>query len=218
MVTVTSAQILSLNPKLSNAAQIAQAINDAAGPSGISQSQRRMRYFVAQTLFETQNYTSWSENLYYSSAARLVQVWPSRFTLDASSTCGKACASDYVCSPQNLGALVYANRNGNGDVTSGDGYTYRGRGAIQLTGLSNYSAYSAAQYQDNRVVLNPDLVSQPEDAFASAAWFWTQNSLNRLADSDSFTQATKVINGSTDTVPDRLQVLNKVNSVLQWAA
>lgn len=214
--TITDAQILALNPSLKTTAQaLAQAINDAAQTSGIDQSRRRMRYFVAQTLFESVKYTQWSENLYYSDPNRLVAVWPSRFTCDKNQcTAAKVWAPDYVRNPQLLGSFVYANRNGNGAPSTGDGFTFRGRGAIQLTGKSNYASYSQDRYGDDRIVTTPDLVSAPEDAFGSSAWFWKVNNLNALADSDSFTQCTKVINGSTITVSERLVVLNQVNSVL----
>lgn len=213
---ITGAQILALNPNLKTSAQtLAQAINDAAQTSGINQSLRRMRYFVTQTLFESARYTQWSENLYYSDPARLVAVWPSRFTCDKNAcTAVKAWAPEYVRNPQKLGSFVYANRNGNGSPETGDGFAFRGRGAIQLTGKINYSNYSQHKYKDNRIVINPDLVAAPEDAFGSSAWFWTENNLNALADSDSFTECTRRINGSIQTVPERLKVLNQVNSVL----
>jgi putative chitinase len=176
-----------------------------------------MRYFVAQTFFETLSYTAFAENLYYTKAAQLVAVWPSRFTCDQNAcTATIAYAPDYVCNAQKLANFVYCNRNGNGNLASNDGYNFRGRGGLQNTGRANYLAYSLAQYGDDRCVKNPDMLSQPEDAFESAGWFWTTHGLNALADTDSFTLVTKNINGSTVTVPDRIKVLNTVNSVLQW--
>lgn len=214
--TVTGAQVLRLNPKLGSSSDaIAASINDAAALAGINATQRRLRYFVAQTFFESARFTQWSENLYYSDPNRLVVVWPSRFTCDQNAcTATRVWAPDYVKNPMKLGSFVYANRNGNGDVSTGDGYTFRGRGALQLTGRSNYSGYSQFRYQDDRIVTNPDAVAAPEDAFGSSAWYWKNNNLNALADTDSFTQCTRVINGSTATVPARLQVLNLVNSIV----
>jgi putative chitinase len=212
---VTAAQISQLNPNLSNAQALAAGINAACARYGMDQSQRRMRYFVAQSFFETENYTDWSENLYYSTPERLVEVWPSHFTMDPTHT-QYALAQNYVCNPQALANFVYANRDGNGPVSSGDGYEFRGRGAFQLTGRTEYTQYSQAAYGDNRIVLQPQLVALPPDAFLSAGWFWDDNHINALADTDSFTQATKVINGSTATVPQRLPVLDKVNAVLVW--
>jgi putative chitinase len=119
--TVTGAQVLRLNSNLGSTADaIAASINDAAALAGINQSQRRLRYFVAQTFFESARYTQWSENLYYSDPARLVVVWPSRFTCDQNAcTATKVWAPDYVKNPQKLGSFVYANRNGNGAPTPG---------------------------------------------------------------------------------------------------
>lgn len=212
---VTAVQISQLNSQLSNPQSLADAINATTSRFGIDQQPRRVRYFVAQSFYETLNYTSWTENLNYTTPQRLVAVWPSRFTMDPTHT-AYAYAPDYINNPQKLANLVYANRNGNGSVASGDGWNFRGRGAFHLTGLSNYSTYSQDVYGDSHIVDNPDLVAAPDDAFLSAGWFWNNNNMNPLADADAFTQATQVINGSTSTVPLRLPVLNKVNAIFQW--
>lgn len=172
---------------------------------------RRLRYFLAQSLFETGMYRQWEENLRYTTAQRLVDVWPSRFSLTGSN--GKANANDYVNDPEKLGNLVYANRNGNGDADSGDGFAFRGRGGFHLTGKTNYGMYSNDLYGDDRIVQQPDLVAQPVDAFMSAGWFWGRGYFNGLADNDNFTAATIKINGSSATVPQRLVVLNKLNAI-----
>jgi putative chitinase len=213
---VTSAQLLKLNSTIKNSLDLAQAINTVAAEFQIDQNPRRVRYFVAQSFFETLSYTAWSENLFYKTPERLVEVWPSRFTLDQSDT-SKAYAPNYTANPAKLANLVYANRDGNGNSSSGDGWTFRGRGAFHLTGRTNYQEYDDQVYKDGHVVANPDLVMQPLDAFKSAGWFWNKHNLNALADTDQFTAVTKIINGSTDTVPQRLPVLNKVNSTLTWA-
>jgi putative chitinase len=218
---VTALQLLNLNSNLTTdvAAALAQGINDAAAKYGMDQTPRRMRYFVAQTFFETASYTSWSENLNYTTPERLVAVWPSRFTMTMPTTLGGlSYAPDYTSNPQALANLVYANRGGNGDQASGDGWNFRGRGGLGLTFRDNYAAYDAAVYGDGHIVANPDLVAAPEDAMMSAGWFWSNNNINALADQDAFTQATQVINGSTTTVPQRLPVLNKVNATLQWSS
>jgi putative chitinase len=181
---------------------------------GISASPRRVRYFLAQSCFETQTFTHWAENLTYTTPERLCTVWPSRFSMTPMGT--KAYAPDYVCNAQKLANLVYANRGGNGDVTSGDGFNFRGRGGFHLTFRNNYAAYSNARYGDDRIVQNPDLVAQPADAMMSAGWFWSTNQLNDLADADAFTRVTEKINGSDATVPQRLPVLNKANSIFTW--
>lgn len=211
---VNASQIASLTPKVSNAQAIADAINATADFYGISSSPRRVRYFVAQSCFETLNFSFWSENLMYTTPERLCAVWPSRFSMTP--VAGKALASDYVSNPQKLANFVYAGRGGNGDAASGDGFAFRGRGAFHLTFRGNYAAYSKARYGDDRIVKNPDLVAQPADAFMSAGWFWSTNGLSALADADQFTKATQVINGSTATVPQRLVTLNQVNKIFNW--
>jgi putative chitinase len=194
---------------------LTDAINAAAAKNGIDQSPRRLRYFVAQSAFETQNFTFWSENLNYTTPQRLVAVWPSRFSMDPNSSL--AYAPKYTNNPQALANLVYANRGGNGDQNSGDGFRFRGRGGFHLTFSNNYAAYSQAQYGDSRIVLNPDQVAAPTDAMASAGWFWTTNGLNAHADADEFTATTTIINGSAVTVPQRLPVLNRANSIFTWS-
>jgi putative chitinase len=209
--TINATQLQTFVPALA-AAQVqplTDAINATLDFYSISQSPRRVRYFMAQSCFESASYTA-----YYSTPERLCAVWPSRFSMEC--TGALAYAPDYTGNPQKLANLVYANREGNGDVNSGDGYSFRGRGAFQLTFRNNYTAYSQMRYGDDRIVQNPDLVAQPADAMMSAGWFWSTNGLNTLADGDQFTNATRVINGSTSTVPQRLPVLNRANSVFTW--
>ena len=212
--TVTAAQIAQLTPNACGPDVLAAAINATAQFYGLSDTQLRMRYFIAQSCFETQNYSFWSENLFYTTPDRLCAVWPSRFSMTQGSTL--AYAPDYTSNPSKLANLVYANRGGNGAPSSGDGFAFRGRGAFHLTFRSNYAAYSQARYSDDRIVQNPDLVAQPADAFMSAGWFWSTNNLSALADADQYTKATQVINGSTATVPQRLVTLNQVNAIFQW--
>ena len=97
---------------------------------------RRVAAFLAQCHVESAGFTALEENLMYSSAARLIQVWPSRFP-------NTGAATPFVRNPQRLANLVYANRNGNGPQASGDGWRYRGRSPIQLTGRDNYSRMAA---------------------------------------------------------------------------
>lgn len=214
MAQVTDSQLLQLNSRLKNAADLAASINEAAARFSIDQSLRRLRYFVAQSFFETMSYTTWVENLTYTTPQRLVAVWPNRFTMNQADTT-RAYAPSYINNPQKLAGLVYGGRLGNGVwPASNDAYTYRGRGGFHLTGQVNYNQYSIFMYGDLRIVDNPDLVAEPTDAFMSAGWFWQTRGLNQLADQDAYTKATVVINGSASTVPQRLQVLNQVNQII----
>jgi putative chitinase len=99
-----------------------------------------------------------------------------------------------VGKPQDLANIAYGNRNGNGDQASGDGWRYRGRGCIQLTGRNNYTA--AALKCSEPYLDQPDLVATPGDACLTAGWFWDRNSLNRLADAGDIDGITRGVNGS----------------------
>jgi putative chitinase len=215
--TITSSQLTQFAPHIDAASidPLVSAINATTARFSIDQQQRRVRYFMAQTSFETQGYTQWSENLTYTTPDRLVTVWPSRFTMDQSDK-SKAYAPTYTNNPQGLANLVYAGQYGNGNAASGDGWNFRGRGGFDLTFRSNYTQYSSDTYGDTSVVDDPDLVLQPQDAMLSAGWFWNTKGLSALADTDSFTAVTQKINGSTETVPQRLPVLNQANSIFQW--
>ena len=215
---VTKAQLIAIDPSIArvdNLDDLVEAINITASRYMIDQSLRRLRYFVAQAAYETQLFQKFTENLYYSTPQRLVAVWPSRFTMDQNDT-RKAYAPDYAKNPEKLANLVYANRMGNGDERSGDGYKYRGRGAFHLTGKDNYQRCSNDLYGDLRLVDNPDSVNSKNyvDGMLSAGWFWDRNGLNELADKDMFTETTRRINGSTSTVNDRLLYLKRANAAI----
>lgn len=97
----------------------------------------------------------------------------------------------------------YEGRKDLGNTQPGDGSRFRGRGLIQLTGRANYLKYSQAVYGDDRIVRSPELVAQLPDAALAAGWFWYQNGLNQLADTDDVTAVTKRINGGTNGLADR---------------
>jgi putative chitinase len=190
---------------------LVDAINSAMEARSINTA-RRIRYFLTQAYHESRAFTRFEEDLVYKTPERIVQMWPKRFALV--STPGRLLASDYVRQPQKLANLVYAGRFGNGDGASGDGWTFRGRGLFGLTFKDNYREYSKDTYGDERIVQNPDLVSTLRDGVLSAAWFWDDQGLNALADKDLFTKVTIEIQGSADTVPERLVVLNnKANKI-----
>lgn len=178
-------------------------------------TQRRVRYFMAQTYSETGAYKKWVEDLYYTSPERIVAVWPSRFNY-AGKGRGPLNAGDYIRNPQKLANEVYANRMGNGGPETGDGWKYRGRGAGHLTGKANYTKYSLLLYGDHRLVIDPDKVSEYWDGCLTFGAFWKENGLNELADTDDFTIVTKRINGAsgdtlTRVVNERLPNLRKAN-------
>ncbi len=172
----------------------------------------RLASFLAQTGHESAQFNRLVESLFYRTALRLTKVWPRRFPTEAS-------AAPYVANEQKLANFVYANRLGNGNAASGDGFRFRGRGIIQITGRTNYSDAGRAIKVD--LVANPDqLLKQPVAAMA-AAWFWNSRGLNALADDmtgdndlEDFTEITRRINGGTVGIQDRLLALNAVEAHL----
>lgn len=149
-------------------------------------SPARLAGFLGQCMVESGLLVHLEESLYYTDPARLYAIFPSHFT-------GPGEASFYAKNPQRLGSRVYASRLGNGDEASGQGYAYRGRGAIQLTGRDAYATAAADLGRD--YVASPDLVAQPADACLTAAWFWDSRGLNALADAGAFDAITKAVNG-----------------------
>lgn len=158
----------------------------------------RLAHFLAQCGHESAGFKATEENLNYSDKA-LRAVFGKYFTSDE-------LAQEYARQPEKIANRVYANRMDNGDEESGDGWKYRGRGYIQLTGKHNYSKFNEVVEDD--VVETPELVKD-KYPLLSAAWFWSSNGLNRLADGGSdeetVTKITKRVNGGTIGLEDRLK-------------
>lgn len=146
----------------------------------------RVAAFLAQCIHESAGFARLEENLFYTTPERIRAMWPSRVSslADAATLCRK---------PQALANRVYAQRLGNGDAASGDGWRYRGRGLFQLTGRHNYA--DAALELNRPYIERPDLVAQPSDACLTAAWYWHTNKLNILADASNTKAITRAING-----------------------
>ena len=169
----------------------------------ISTTQRQAS-FIGQCQHESANFTKLEEGLNYS-ASRLMAVWPSRFpSLDV--------ANQYANNPEKLANKVYGGRMGNGNEESGEGYAYRGRGLIQMTGKEAYANCGSGLGVD--FLSNPDLLSTPEYATLSAGWFWNKKSLNDLADTGDYETMTKRINGGLNGLDDRKAKIAKALSVL----
>lgn len=172
--------------------------------AGISDSPQRLAYFLAQLAHESAGMRRLEESLSYS-ARRLIQVWPSRFPTEAA-------AAPYARNPEKLANNVYANRLGNGDEASGDGWRYRGRGLIQITGKANYADMGARIGVD--LVSQPDRASDPLTALTVAVAYWQARDLNRFADRGDFTGLTRAINGGTIGLADRRRWLSRVESAI----
>ena len=164
---------------------------------------KRQAAFLAQTGHESGMFRTVVENLNYS-AKGLIATWPSRFT--------KEQAEAMERKPEKIANHVYANRMGNGDESSGDGWRYKGRGFIQVTGKNNYTACGKALELD--LVKHPELLEEPLNASLSAAWFWQSNSLNGLADIGEFDKITKKINGGTNGSDHRRELWAKAKKAL----
>lgn len=170
----------------------------------------RAAHFFAQTAHETGNFKVFSENLNYS-ADGLNKIFPKYFK-----NAGRD-ATAYARNPEKIANVVYASRMGNGDTASGEGWKYRGRGAVQLTGKQNYQNF-ANHLNDQTIMTNPDRVSE-ELSFESAIFFFDRNKLWDIADKgvnkDTILAMTKRINGGTHGLADREEKTLKYYSWLK---
>jgi putative chitinase len=165
----------------------------------------RKAHFLAQVAHESGGLQFTQENLNYS-AQGLRSVFGKYFpTIEIANT--------YARKPEKIANRVYADRMGNGNEASGDGWKFRGRGLIQLTGKENYQKFSDENGID--CVKNPDLLLQPEMALTSACWFWKKKNLNEFADKNDIIMITKRINGGTNGLNDRQQYLDSFKHVYQ---
>jgi len=160
--------------------------------------------FIGQCGHECAQFKVLEENLNYR-AETLVKIWPKRFP-------SLEFAKQYEKNPRKIANSVYANRMGNRDEASGDGFRFRGRGAVQLTGHASY--FHAGQACDVDFVMEPDLVATPQFAAMTAGWFWQTHNLNQYADANNYVLMTKKINGGTIGLEDRIKHINMALAVL----
>jgi putative chitinase len=158
----------------------------------------RLAHFLAQCGHESGGFKATQENLNYS-AKGLAGIFKKYFPTEAA-------AAPYARQPQKIASKVYGGRMGNGPESTGEGYKFRGRGYIQLTGKENYTAFGKSIGED--MTVNPDVVAS-KYALLSAAWFFSKNGLHKIADegaSDTVvTKITKRVNGGTIGLPDRIK-------------
>lgn len=165
---------------------------------------KRLAAFIAQCAHESGNFKFLRENLNYR-AESLMKTWPRRFpTLEV--------AKKYEKNPEKIANMVYANRMGNGDEASGDGWRYIGRGLIQLTGKENYQRFADRIKMDIGQV--PEYLGTFRGAVESACFFWDTNSLNRYADVGDIKAMTKRINGGYIGLEERMAHYNKMLKIL----
>ena len=164
----------------------------------------RVAHFVAQCAHESNNFLFIKENLNYR-AASLRKVFPKYFPTDA-------LAAEYANRPERIANRVYANRMGNGDEASGDGWRYCGRGLIQLTGKDNYTFFAGSL--GIPVEEASEYLQTFEGAAQSACFFWESNNLNRFADANDVRGLTRAINGGYIGLEDRIKHTNHALHVM----
>ena len=188
MVTAEQLTKLKIDPKW------VDPLNETFERFDISNPNRQAA-FIGQCGHECGNFRVLEENLNYK-AATLIKLWAKRFpTLEI--------ANQYAGNPKKIANMVYANRMGNRDEASGDGYRFRGRGCIQTTGHANY--FHAGQAIGVDFVMEPDLVANPKYAALTAGFFWSTHGLNTLADNKDHRAITKRINGGFIGLEDRIE-------------
>lgn len=203
MVTVEQLQRIFPKARRANLEAFCGEINEAMIEFEIDTPVRQAA-FLAQCAHESGSFSAVRENLNYS-AKGLMGIWPKRFP-------SLAAAQPYHRNPQKIANKVYANRMGNGSEASGEGWAYRGRGLIQLTGKTNYVACSQGIEYD--VVADPDYLETTEGAARSAAWFWWSRGLNAQADANDIRTMTKKINGGYIGLEERAHYFEAAKHVL----
>ena len=195
---ITVEQFKELFPRNQNAEDWVDAINDILPDFEIN-TPKRVAAFLAQCGHESGGFSVLKENLNYS-AEGLNKIFKKYFpTLES--------AQPYARNPEKIANKVYSNRMGNGDEASGDGWKYRGRGPIQLTGKDNYRAFANDYFEDPETLLNdPDLlIDHIPTSLLAAVWFWQKNKLNVQADAGDIKTMTRKINGGFIGLEDRIK-------------
>lgn len=188
----TQDQLQKILPKVKNISDWYSAMIDALPQYEIN-TVERVSAFIAQCAHESGGFIFLSENLNYK-AESLIKVFPKYFK-------DIGTAKAYEKKPEKIANKIYADRMGNGNEASGDGFKYRGRGLIQLTGKTNYTWFAAS------LEITPEAAAEYmatfEGAAQSACWFWETNKLNQWADKGDIEKMTKIINGGTIGLEDR---------------
>src|SRR5574342_430275 len=191
-------------PRAANVADRVMGPLDAAMTRFEIEGPTRQAAFLAQLAHESGELRHWSESLNYS-WPRLRQVFPKYFKTDAE-------AQAFDRQQERIANRVYGGRMGNGPEASGDGWRYRGRGPIQLTGKDNYRACGTGLGVD--LLARPEMLEAPETGCLAAAWFWVKNGLNALADTGDFVAITRRINGGLIGLEERRAFWERAKAVL----
>lgn len=211
MDKITAAQLAAIMPKTApRAAALADMLNDTMAEFSINTT-ARITAFLATVAHESGQLTQFSEGLNYS-AEGLLKNFKNYFTPEQ--------ATQYAKQPERIANRIYANRMGNGNEASGDGWRYRGAGSIQLTGADNQKACARYFGISNNSI--GDWLRVTPGAIRSAGWFWMINNVNRYADANDFDGVSDVVNRGKKTAaigdsigwPERLAFYNTAKKVL----
>ena len=207
MITTDSIHriLLSMGVRPETAGLFAPHLYDAVVKWGVSVAALPM--FLAQLAHESALFERTVENLNYTTVAQIRKTWPRRFPSNAS-------AAPYVRNPQRLANEVYGNRLGNSWPASGDGWKYRGRGLIQITGKDNYR--DAGEALGLPLLEEPELLEDLVHAADAAGWFWKSHGLNRFA--SNINDCTRAINGGLNGLPDRMRLYGRASAAALPAA
>ena len=200
-MSITSQQLLQILPNAGQVVGVFVPVLNTAMSRYQIVGANRIAAFVAQVGHESGHLTRLVENLNYSADA-LCRNWPSRFSMELASAVARK--------PEQIANIAYGNRMGN--TAPGDGWKYRGRGLIQITGKNNYRACCEALGLDLNA--QPELLEKPQHACMSAAWFWATNGLNTFADAGKIDAITQRINGGQTGAADRLALYTRALKVL----
>jgi putative chitinase len=192
---LTSQQLIKAMPKIKNSELWATTLNKYLPQYGID-TKEEVSAYLAQCGHESLDFNVLEENLRYSSEG-LLKVFGKYYKTEAE-------AKAHAKQPQKIANRVYGNRMGNGDEASGDGYKYRGRGLIMITGKNNYTALST-DLKKPEYLTNPDLLIQVEGAILSSVWFWKKNKLDLYDDrTQDFVKLSSKVNGGSIGIDDRI--------------
>lgn len=165
----------------------------------------RLMYFLAQCAHESAGFSDFDENLNYTSKG-LIDTFGKYFYLSTPQE-NKKDVIDYANKPKEIANYVYANRMGNGDEQSGDGWAYRGMGVLQITGKEDHNRYAESIEEKPK-----NLLLNPFHAAHSAGWFWNDRKINKLCDNEDFHAVTLRINGGYHGTEERLEWLEKITN------
>ena len=212
---ITPVQLLRIAPRCPDAVAWTRALNEAMRERDID-TPIQAAHFLAQIAHESSELTRLVEGLNYTTPERIRDTWPTRFWLPSAKEPTqppvRRDARGFVRAPVLLASYVYAGRNGNGAESTSDGFRFRGRGPIQITGRSNYAR--CGQALGLPLIEQPDLLTDPDVGARAAAWYWTDRKIGPLADANDIEAVTRKINGGTHGLEDRRRYLQTAMRVL----